>query len=226
MYIVDIRELARDASSLSSLTRNVSQLCSTIYKEMKPEETLWIFATPQLMGGEFWPIGMAVADSVREQSAFVLKNVISRYREETRKRRNGLCHTYEEILFFVKDTEEYYFDKDAIRVEHVYEGNEWSDRKEGTSSYHDYNVRRYNPKGKDPGNVWLHEIRTKTPGMTVDRIKPIHRNEAIRRCIRAGSGEGEYVTAVGFDKGIKTIIHNENREGTVKSIEDFSKGEV
>lgn len=221
MYLIDLREEARAANSLSSLTRDVSVLCSDIYEEMEPEETMWMFTPAEQIEEKFWPVGMAAADAVREQSPFVLKNIISRYQDETRERQGKLSNSYEEILFMIKNKREYFFNKDAIRVEHVYEGNEWSDRKEGTSSYHDYNVRRYNPKGKDPGNVWLREIRTETPNKTVDRIDSLPRSEAILRCIRAGSQAGEHVTAIGFDEAIMTMLEEEGRDGMVVSINEF-----
>ena len=39
---------------------------------------------------------------------------------------------------------DHYFDKDAIRESHIWKDVEWGKR-----------ARNYNPKGKDPGNVWI-----------------------------------------------------------------------
>ncbi len=48
------------------------------------------------------------------------------------------------ILWFVKNQNNYYFDKDKIREKHIWKNVEWGKRK-----------KNYNDKGKDPGNVWL-----------------------------------------------------------------------
>jgi len=48
------------------------------------------------------------------------------------------------IVWFVKDKNKMYFDKDAIREKHIWKDIEWGKRK-----------KNYNPKGKDPGNVWI-----------------------------------------------------------------------
>ena len=119
---------------------------------------------------------------------------------------------YDEILLFVKNKREYQFHKDEIRVAHVYEGNEWGgEREEGNSAYHDTKVRRYNPDGKDPGNVWLNEDRTQTGNQEIDEVEPLPMERAIRRCILVGLAEDEVVHTLWID-GLNAIIADENRE--------------
>lgn len=48
------------------------------------------------------------------------------------------------IIWLVKDTKNYFFDKDRIREKHIWKNVEWGHR-----------AKNYNPKGKDPGNVWI-----------------------------------------------------------------------
>lgn len=48
------------------------------------------------------------------------------------------------IIWFVKDKNKMYFNKDAIREKHIWKDVEWGKR-----------TKNYNPKGKDPGNVWI-----------------------------------------------------------------------
>ena len=48
------------------------------------------------------------------------------------------------IIWFVKNKEKMYFNKDAIREKHIWKDVEWGKRE-----------KNYNPKGKDPGNVWI-----------------------------------------------------------------------
>lgn len=47
------------------------------------------------------------------------------------------------IVWLAKD-KNHYFEKDAIRESHIWEKVEWGHR-----------AKNYNPKGKDPGNVWI-----------------------------------------------------------------------
>lgn len=48
------------------------------------------------------------------------------------------------ILWFVKKNNIMFFNKDVIREKHIWKDVEWGKRK-----------KNYNPKGKDPGNVWI-----------------------------------------------------------------------
>ncbi|WP_177187389.1 DNA-methyltransferase [Peptostreptococcus sp. D1] len=47
-------------------------------------------------------------------------------------------------VWFVKDKKEFHFNKDEIREKPIWKDVEWGKRK-----------KNYNPKGKDPGNVWI-----------------------------------------------------------------------
>lgn len=48
------------------------------------------------------------------------------------------------VVWFVKNKEKMFFNKDAIREKHIWKDVEWGKRE-----------KNYNPKGKDPGNVWI-----------------------------------------------------------------------
>lgn len=54
-------------------------------------------------------------------------------------------NTFKSILWFSK-TKEYYFNKDILRVNHIWKDVEWGKRAEN-----------YHPLGKDPGNIWIKE---------------------------------------------------------------------
>lgn len=51
------------------------------------------------------------------------------------------------IVWLCKDHSKMLFDKDAIREKHIWKDVEWGKR-----------AKNYNPKGKDPGNVWIPTI--------------------------------------------------------------------
>lgn len=57
---------------------------------------------------------------------------------------SDLPDNVEYIVWFVKDHDKMFFDKDAIRESHIWKDVEWGHR-----------AKNYNPKGKDPGNVWI-----------------------------------------------------------------------
>lgn len=48
------------------------------------------------------------------------------------------------IVWFAANVKAMFFDKDAIRESHIWKDVEWGHR-----------AKNYNPKGKDPGNVWI-----------------------------------------------------------------------
>ncbi len=222
MYLVDLRQIVSNADSLSTVLKNTSGLWETIYDRMTVNETLWVVAPNDYRDGQMWPVAMAVADYARKESKLTLKNTITVH--HWKESGADMLSAYNEILFFVRDKRQYQFHKDRIRVAHVYEGHEWGgERKEGNSAYHDQKVRRYNPDGKDPGNVWIEEDRTQTDNQEVDDTRPIPLSEAVRRCILVGSEEGESVYLIGVQDDIKKIVPNEGRNGQVMDIQNIKK---
>ena len=211
MHLVDLLPLLDDAETMEQVIDESRRTWSEIYDAMAPEDTLWVFAPNARKDNRYWPIAMATADTVREDSALALKNTITRYRDP--KPGDDLSNTYEEILFFVKDKRQYRLDKDRIRVAHVYEGKDWGENREsGRSAYHDTEVQRYNPNGKDPGNVWLEEVRDETPNETVDETRPLSRVDALTRCLLAGSEPGETVYTYWIGESFEQTITEQGRE--------------
>ncbi|SDQ62796.1 DNA methyltransferase [Natronobacterium texcoconense] len=209
MYLVDLGRVVSDADTQGDVFNATDGIWSAIYERMNPTETLWVVAPNAYRDGCMWPVAMAVSDYAREESGLILKNTITVHRWEDRD--GDMESAYDEILFFVKDKRNYQFHKDDIRVAHVYEGNEWGGkREEGNSAYHDTKVRRYNPDGKDPGNVWLDEDRTQTDNQEVDEVEPIPLHEALRRCVLVGSDEGETVCTLWADD-IDDVVTGEER---------------
>lgn len=218
MHVVDLAPLLPGADTLDDLLESTSGAWATIHDEMTPSESLWVFAPNERREGTFWPVAMAVADRARAESGLVLKNVVTRHREP--EPGGDLRDAYEEILFLVTDKRSYRFDKDAVRVDHVYEGREWGgERESGTSAYHDTEVQRYNPNGRDPGNVWLEELRDGTPDETVDETRPLSRAEALRRCVRAGAGEDEPIHLWHGGEEFRAVVEREGRDANVRAFD-------
>lgn len=210
MYIVDLGDLIAESERLEGALAEFQGLWDSLYERMDPSETLWVIAPNDYRDGAMWPVAMFAADYIREEAGFALKNTITVHTISDSGA--DMVSAYDEILFLVKDKREYQFHKDEIRVSHVYQGNEWGgEREKGNSAYHDTEVRRYNPDGKDPGNVWLEEDRSQTPNQEVDETAPIPFEEAIRRCIRVGSQGDETVHAV-WGSELEDIVTAENRK--------------
>jgi len=210
MYLVDLSRLVTESDTQDEFLESTRGLWDELYQRTDPVETLWVVAPNDYRDGRLWPVSMAVADFAREESRFTLKNTITVHQWD--ERGADMKSAYDEILFFVKDKREYQFHKDDIRVAHVYEGNEWGgEREEGNSAYHDTEVRRYNPDGKDPGNVWMTEDRTQTDNQEVDRTEAISLEEAIRRCVLVGSSEGETVHILWANE-FENVVVGENRD--------------
>lgn len=92
---------------------------------------------------------------------------------------SSIINIYKSILFFVK-SEDYYFDKNYIREKHIWKNVEWGKR-----------AKNYNPKGKDPGNLW---ILTKDDGKgRIIGFEPLNLSDVIERCILCSTKEGENV---------------------------------
>ena len=84
------------------------------------------------------------------------------------------------LLWFVKSHEKMLFIKDNIREKHIWKDVEWGKRK-----------KNYNPKGKDPGNVWL-PTEDNGKGKITKHI--ILKNiEIIERCVISTSKLGDSI---------------------------------
>lgn len=74
------------------------------------------------------------------------------------------------ILWFVKDKNNIFFDKDRIREKHIWKDAEWGKRE-----------KNYHPIGKDPGNVW---ITTEDNGKgKIIKHNILSKKEVINRCL-------------------------------------------
>lgn len=210
MYLVDLSDIVSQASSLDDALDETRGIWVSLYDQMDANETLWVIAPNDYRDGRMWPMAMAAADTAREESKLTLKNTITLHTWDDRGA--DMESAYDEILFFVKNKGKYQFHKDRIRVAHVYEGHEWGgEREKGNSAYHDREVTRYNPDGKDPGNVWLEETRTQTDNQEVDETGPISLQEAVRRCVLVGSSEGETVYIINGDESLRNTVASEDR---------------
>lgn len=109
--------------------------------------------------------------------------------------------SYRPVLFFSK-SENYFFNKDNIREKHIWKDIEWGKRK-----------KNYNPKGKDPGNVW---IRTLDDGKGhIIKYIPLCLEEVLERLILMSTNPGDNVLFL-----MKTSLKKFNKNKRRVIIED------
>lgn len=84
------------------------------------------------------------------------------------------------LLWFCRDKSKMHFDKDIIREKHIWKDVEWGKRK-----------KNYNPKGKDPGNVWIPTQDDGKANITSHIL--LTDTEVLERCIKSTSGPNDNI---------------------------------
>jgi len=110
---------------------------------LKQSGSFWLIAGHARLCDRLQPKGFEIAEYIINQGMF-LRNIIVWFMPNDKTFAERLTNRYVHIYFFVKDPHSYYFNKDLIREKHIWKDVEWGKRS-----------GRYNPLGKDPGNVWL-----------------------------------------------------------------------
>jgi len=124
-----------------------------------------------------------------------LKNIIL-WINKFEKINSLITNLYKNILFFVK-SEDYFFDKDLIRERHIWKDVEWGKR-----------PKNYNPKGKDPGNVWI--LTTDDGKGKITGFNPLDLGGVIKRCILCSTRKGDNVLLK--VEGLTTNLNNLKRK--------------
>jgi hypothetical protein len=98
------------------------------------------------------------------------------------------------VLWFVKDNKKMILNKDAIREKHIWKDVEWGKRK-----------KNYNPKGKDPGNVWIPTLDDGNGTITKHIV--LSNEDVVNRCIVLSYVEHKkiYIRIPSLDR--KHILH-------------------
>jgi len=97
-------------------------------------------------------------------------NTIIAIRDDSKKQDDILTNKFYFVLWFVKNNDKMYFDKDPIREKHIWKDVEWGKRS-----------KNYHSKGKDPGNVWIPTEDDGKGNITEHII--MDKSEVIKRCI-------------------------------------------
>ena len=124
------------------------------------------------------------------KSGFICKNIIVL---PNPVKRGHFKRNVRYLLWFIKDRNENYFNKDKIREKHIWKDVEWGKRD-----------RNYNPLGKDPGNVWL-PTEDDGKGKIINHIA-LDFEDIISRCIDSTSRKNKAILVRFFSKLNKSRI--------------------
>jgi len=122
---------------------------------------------------------------------------------------NNVRNNIRYIIWFTHNIDTVYFDKDKIREKHIWKDIEWGKRK-----------KNYNPKGKDPGNVWIPTLDN-GKGVILEHII-LSTEEIINRCIISTSKNDSniFIKISNIDK---SKILNKNNITFEKDSPSFNK---
>lgn len=133
---------------------------------------------------EVFPLDILLYN-IFKSSGLVLRNRIIWYFGHGLHSKRRFSGRYETILWFTKDTKEYYFDLDSVRIPQKYPGKR---------HFKGPNIGEYsgNPNGKNPGDVW------NIPNVKANHVeKTEHPCQfpigLIQRLIKSLTNEGEWV---------------------------------
>ncbi len=130
---------------------------------------------------------------------FFLRNSIVWFLPEDKFSQNDLfVNRYKMIFHFTKNISSYFFNKDPIREKHIWEKVEWGQRK-----------KNYNPRGKDPGDVWL---MTEDDGNAkITKHIPLSKEDVILRFILLTTQKQDRIILLLNDKKCEGICEKNAR---------------
>lgn len=101
------------------------------------------------------------------------------------------------IIWFAKDKDKMYFNKDSIREKHIWKDVEWGKRE-----------KNYNPKGKDPGNVWIPTLDD-GKGKITEHIL-LERNKVYNRIFDATIEKGDKIFILSDEESDRQYKYKKN----------------
>ena len=169
--------------SISQIDKKIQIFKNKYQDSIKDDGIIWILCNSITEKGRFYHTPFYIAEQFKH---LFLKNIIiapsflKNYGE-------AIFKNYVTNILFLSKNEKYYFNKDPIREKHIWKNVEWGKRK-----------KNYNPKGKDPGNVWL---KTKDDGKAnITEHCPLSFEEVIERCYLISSKLKDDVLLINLKK--------------------------
>jgi len=102
------------------------------------------------------------------------------------------------IVWFAKDKQKQFFNKDSMRESHIWKDVEWGKRE-----------KNYNPIGKDPGNVWI-PTKDDGKGKIIEHIR-MELPDIINRLFNCGHQQSHKTLFIS-DNSTDAICCNENMQ--------------
>ena len=166
--ITEILSSSDSQKEYESQLKQITDLSKLIFNSLDENGILWIVTDDLYSNGKLKKISFDVS-SILTKSNFLLRNMIIWYNENKEKLPQDLVSCYSTIIFAVKN-KNYNFDLDSAREPHIWKDFEWGGGRRS----------RYNPKGKNPSNLWLKTRSEK--GKTLQHI-PLTTEKMIERCL-------------------------------------------
>ena len=148
--------------------KKIHDLSKILFDSLDDDGILWIVTDDLYLNGTLKKISFDIS-SILTKSNFLLRNMIIWYNENKEKLPQDLVSSYSTIIFSTKN-KNYDFDLDSTREPHIWKDFEWGGGRRS----------RYNPKGKNPSNLWLKTRSEK--GKTLQHI-PLTTEKMIERCL-------------------------------------------
>ena len=170
-----------------------------MYSVLKKNGSLFIISGNKYEGGILQPVFFELAE-ITKSCNFFLRNSIIWFLPENKFSYNDLfVNRYKTIFHFTKNVGDYFFNKDPVREKHIWEKVEWGKRK-----------KNYNPKGKDPGDVWL---KTKDDGNAkiIEHV-PLSKESVVERMLLLSSIKNDEIILLLNDKKCQNMCKKHGRK--------------
>ena len=176
--VVNLKSFSKD-----KLNKKIKIFRKNYENQINKSGIIWILCDSILNKNEFFHSPFYIAEKF---SDLYLKNVIIAPSFRNFKK-NLIFNNYVTNILFLSKDEKYYFNKDPIRETHIWKNVEWGKRK-----------KNYNPKGKDPGNVWM---KTKDDGKAnIIEHCPLSFEDVVERCYLSASKPKDDVLLININK--------------------------
>ena len=169
-----------------------------IHQILKEDGSLFVIVENQYENGVLNPVTLELADMITSHKFFLRNSIVWFLPEDKFSHNNLFVNRYKMIFHFTKNIDSYFFNKDPIRERHIWEKVEWGQRK-----------KNYNPRGKDPGDVWL---MTEDDGKAnITKHLPLSKEDVILRFILLTTQKKDNVIMLLDDKNCKKICEENER---------------
>lgn len=164
--------------------KEIEKLSKILFNSLSDNGILWIFVNDVYHNGMLKKTSFDISQ-ILSCSSFLIRNMIIWYGQHKKYSRD-LTDFYSTIIFAVKNNN-YDFNLDPVRESHIWKDFEWGGGRRS----------RYNPKGKNPSNLWLKTHSEK--GKTKYHI-PLSTEMAFERCLLLSDIDKESSLIFSFKK--------------------------